>query len=142
MKRQSAGFSILFLVPLLFAPTCTPAPIQIAEAFGTCSGVERGETFFDESFTFTLPPGFRVILSSTPEGDGAFTIDDGMRLTTNLGVFEHDFSDGCQPLESLSPQDITDLLATGDNLLRVEFFDICGTCESNPDLWLTFVPQE
>ena len=142
MKRIGSVLSMLCFGMIFGAPACAPPPIELATQYSTCSGVERGETFFDESFTFNLPSGFRVILSSTPEGDGSFSVDDGIRLTTNLDVFEHDFSNGCRPIEALAPREVTGLFSTGDNLLRVELFDICGTCEGNSDLWLTFVAEE
>ncbi|MEW5957682.1 MAG: hypothetical protein AB1801_08165 [Chloroflexota bacterium] len=87
-------------------------------------------------------PNWRVILSSTPDGNGPTCTDDIVRVETSAGlVFEHDFrSPDRSRIVSLEPVDVTALLTESDELwIELSLIDLTGPRFSSSPYYLVIV---
>lgn len=115
---------------------------QIAGDMGTVPVVNKGEIFNTTTLTFTVYPGSKVLMYSTFYR--GLYVDDVINITTSLGTWQHDFSNGCSgsihPLAS--PIDVTNLFLTGTETspknvtAKLTFRDLCGNVEGFQNIYL------
>ncbi|GIK43868.1 MAG: hypothetical protein BroJett011_77010 [Chloroflexota bacterium] len=87
-------------------------------------------------------PNRRVILSSTPDGNGPTCTDDKVRIESSTGwIFEHDFrSSDRTRIVPLEPVDVTDLLTETDELwIELDLIDLTGPRFSSSPYFLVIV---
>jgi hypothetical protein len=88
--------------------------------------IEPEDVFFDKTLDVVYDGVGPATLASSCEGDTMY-VNDGLTVgnLTNAEELEHDFSEGCGPIEHIN-LDITSLLEVGKNRLRFVAYDLCG----------------
>lgn len=89
-----------------------------------------GATFYTKDLTVTYQSG-KIILSGNSDGTGNTFADDAVEITVtkpdgSTGTFDHSYQSTCSRLDSMPPQDITNLFGTGENKVHVRLYDMCG----------------
>jgi len=114
----------------LITPEIAFGPVQV-----------MGEVFFSKTVAIMYSGGSaRLSLHGT--GDGEIMVDDVIdldivrpgRSTVNAEI---DFSDNCSHLVApLEPQEISQWLGIGENIITFTFRDKCGGGSGNTEIWL------
>jgi hypothetical protein len=136
---QSAS-AIVDVQTQLTACASTSGPRVLAQA--SQAPVEQvGVVFLQQTLDCYWTDG-QVVLSLDTAGKLPFAVDDAMQLVVQrpdgtLAGWEHDFSNACQVVTEIPPQDISGLFQPGINRLTLQLSDRCGTMAGNETLYLT-----
>lgn len=119
--------------------------IALAPAFPeTMSGKMPG-AFFEGNINLIYQPHQRVILSSTPDGDGALCSDDLVKIQSATWLmFEHDFRSADRSrIVPLEPLDVTGLFnEEGDYSLQISLIDLTPQQFSSSPYYLVVVESD
>jgi hypothetical protein len=129
-----------------------PKPVQMAFEQITCENVQQGVTWYSAGHLFgPVADDLRMVFSGNPEGTARWAVDDavalyctqrdekGNEIADTGDVFAERFDNACTAISDTAPKDVTAFfdpeLVTSCWLI---FRDICGSCNSNPNLWLSY----
>lgn len=136
------GGVLLALNPNGGAEAAQPNSQLVSAAIAPQPVGQQGEVFFDRTFPLILNNGGTVRIGANPDGSGAIAVDDRIIVTVtrqngSQDSLSHTFADGtCQTITPAGPLNITPLLLPGNNVVRVQYADVCGTGVSAGGAWI------
>ena len=122
------------------APPLISLPYRITDTI-PASGTAQGATFFTDQFVVDYH-GETIMLSRFHDGLGQTAVDDAIEIIVTRPngmntVFNHDYSLGCAgQIFPHVPFDITHLFGTGESVVSVRLYDICGVVVNSTQLYL------